>query len=181
MSTLVALGRRWCWLMLGFFLGLVVIAQVKHPIPSRTRQLSTVAPMVLRLKAWESRSPPNLVRNLSKYLSTMFNTKQPPFGAAFLCLGGSADDTQRCNLDSKLSATGPVCFQCDCELGNPMYGCAHRFSTLHLRRDCNPLTRRIRTAVGNNGFPLAKPKTQISANANRHRPRTLCHKFLLYS
>ena len=46
-----------------FFLGLVVIAQVKHPIPSRTRQLSTVAPMVLRLKTWESRSPPNLVRN----------------------------------------------------------------------------------------------------------------------
>ena len=43
------------------FLGLVVIAQAKHPVPSRTRQLSAVAPMVLRLKAWESRSPPNLV------------------------------------------------------------------------------------------------------------------------
>jgi hypothetical protein len=42
------------------FFGLVVIAQVKHPVPSRTRQLSTVAPMVLRLKAWESRSLPNL-------------------------------------------------------------------------------------------------------------------------
>ena len=40
----------------------MVIARVKHPIPSRTRQLSTVAPMVLRLKAWESRSLPDLKR-----------------------------------------------------------------------------------------------------------------------
>ena len=29
-----------------------------HPIPSRTRSLSPLAPMVLRLKAWESRSLP---------------------------------------------------------------------------------------------------------------------------
>ena len=46
-----------------FFLGLVVIARAKHPVPSRTRPLSAVAPMVLRLKTWESRSPPNLERN----------------------------------------------------------------------------------------------------------------------
>ena len=53
----------------GFFLGLVVIARAKHPIPSRTRPLSAVAPMVLRLKTWESRSPPNLKRNprISQY------------------------------------------------------------------------------------------------------------------
>ena len=51
-----------------FFLGLVVIARAKHPIPSRSRQLSAVAPMVLRLKTWESRSPPNLTRNTT-YLS----------------------------------------------------------------------------------------------------------------
>ena len=44
------------------FFGLVVIAQAKHPVPSRTRPLSAVAPMVLRLKTWESRSPPNLKR-----------------------------------------------------------------------------------------------------------------------
>ena len=41
----------------------MIIAQVKHPAPSRTWQLSTVAPMVLRLKAWESRSSPNLTKN----------------------------------------------------------------------------------------------------------------------
>ena len=46
-----------------FFPGLVVIARAKHPIPSRSRQLSAVAPMVLHLKVWESRSPPNLIRN----------------------------------------------------------------------------------------------------------------------
>ena len=51
--------------MLCFFFGLVVIARAKHPIPSRTRQLSAVAPMVLRLKTWESRSPPNLKRDIS--------------------------------------------------------------------------------------------------------------------
>src|SRR5690606_7604284 len=48
-----------------FLPGLVVIARAKHPIPSRTRPLSAVAPMVLRLKTWESRSPPNLARNIN--------------------------------------------------------------------------------------------------------------------
>ena len=52
----------------GGFPGLVAIARAKHPVPSRTRTLSAVAPMVLRLKTWESRSPPNLKNplNLSK-------------------------------------------------------------------------------------------------------------------
>jgi hypothetical protein len=47
--------------------GLVVIALAKLPIPSRTRPISAITPMVLRLKTWESRSPPNLTsdRNLS--------------------------------------------------------------------------------------------------------------------
>ena len=49
----------------GYFLGLVVIATAKHPIPSRTRPLRAVTPMVLRLKTWESRSPPNLKRDTS--------------------------------------------------------------------------------------------------------------------
>jgi hypothetical protein len=42
------------------FAGLVVLARAKHPIPSRTRPLSAAAPMVLRPKTRESRSPPNL-------------------------------------------------------------------------------------------------------------------------
>ncbi len=52
----------------------MAIARAKHPIPSRTRQLSAVAPMVLRLKTWESRSPPNLERNATKNLSTKKTT-----------------------------------------------------------------------------------------------------------
>jgi hypothetical protein len=53
--------------LIKFYLGLVIIAPMKHPIPSRTRQLSMVAPMVLQLKLWESRSSPILGRIL--YLS----------------------------------------------------------------------------------------------------------------
>lgn len=49
-----------------FFSGLVAIARAKHPIPSRSRKLSAAAAMVLRLKTWESSSPPNLTRNTQK-------------------------------------------------------------------------------------------------------------------
>jgi hypothetical protein len=49
----------------GLFSGLVVIAGVKLPIPSRTRPISAPTPMVLRLKTWESRSPPDLKRDTS--------------------------------------------------------------------------------------------------------------------
>ena len=45
------------------FSGLVVIASTKLPIPSRTRPISVPTPMVLRLKTWESRSPPDLTRD----------------------------------------------------------------------------------------------------------------------
>ena len=41
--------------------GLVAIARAKHPAPFRTRSLSAEALMVLRLKAWESKSLPNLI------------------------------------------------------------------------------------------------------------------------
>ena len=60
---------------------------MKHPIPSRTRQLSTVAPMVLRLKTWESRSPPNLVRTSQVSLSSMtLFFLPPPLGRFFRVL-----------------------------------------------------------------------------------------------
>ena len=42
--------------------------------------------MVLRLKAWESRSPPNLVRNQT-YLSTMLETKSAALRGGFFVLG----------------------------------------------------------------------------------------------
>ena len=43
----------------------MVIAGIKLPIPSRTRPISVLTPMVLRLKTWESRSPPDLKRDIS--------------------------------------------------------------------------------------------------------------------
>src|SRR4051794_17631656 len=42
------------------FVDLVVLPGGPHPIPFRTRSLSPPGPMVLRLKARESRSPPGL-------------------------------------------------------------------------------------------------------------------------
>src|SRR5437868_12641054 len=44
------------------FVDLVVLPGGPHPIPFRTRSLSPPGPMVLRLKARESRSPPGLPR-----------------------------------------------------------------------------------------------------------------------
>src|SRR4051812_1745639 len=42
------------------FAGLVALAWGLNPIPFRTRPLNPSAPMVLSLKAWESRSLPGL-------------------------------------------------------------------------------------------------------------------------
>src|SRR5271168_1674556 len=42
------------------FVDLVVLPEGPHPIPFRTRSLSPPGPMVLRLKARESRSSPGL-------------------------------------------------------------------------------------------------------------------------
>ena len=57
------------------FSGLVVIASAKLPIPSRTRPISAPTPMVLRLKTWESRSPPDLKRDSS--LKTIAKPRSP--------------------------------------------------------------------------------------------------------
>jgi hypothetical protein len=55
----------------------VAIARAKHPAPFRTRPLSAVALMVLRLKAWESKSPPNLIKTHQK-ISLINDYKNPP-------------------------------------------------------------------------------------------------------
>ena len=44
-----------------WFDDLVIIAKVSHPIPFRTRPLNPFALMVLRLKARESKSSPDLL------------------------------------------------------------------------------------------------------------------------
>ena len=65
------------------FPGLVTMARAKHPVPSRTRPLSALAPMVLRLKTWESRSLPGLERFSFLYLSHEVFPKDPPHWRAF--------------------------------------------------------------------------------------------------
>jgi hypothetical protein len=51
------------------FVDLVVIPEGPHPIPFRTRSLSLFGPMVLRLKARESRSPPGLQSGCGTFIS----------------------------------------------------------------------------------------------------------------
>ena len=65
--------------------GLVVTARGKLPIPSRTRTIRPVAPMVLQLKLWESRSPPILKPSSS--LNNVSIKKGRPIRAAFFVSG----------------------------------------------------------------------------------------------
>jgi hypothetical protein len=51
---------------------------VPHPIPSRTRSLSSPGPMVLRLKAWESRSLPGLHDAPDEETPSFISTGPPP-------------------------------------------------------------------------------------------------------
>ena len=48
-------------------MSLVIIAKGQYPIPYRTRKSSPSAPMVLCLKAWESRTLPG-----NKYFKLLF-------------------------------------------------------------------------------------------------------------
>ena len=66
------------------FAGPVVIAGSLHPIPSRTRSLKSPALMVLRLKAWESKSPPGLQSRFDP--SSIFSTAL--LSAVFFVPGG---------------------------------------------------------------------------------------------
>ena len=72
------------------FAGLVVRARAKHPIPSRTRPLSAAAPMVLRLKTRESRSPPNLKSARPRPLFSPIRPAAPRARANPLPRGGAA-------------------------------------------------------------------------------------------
>lgn len=89
------------------FLGLVVIAQAKHPVPSRTRQLSAVAPMVLRLKAWESRSPPNLVSlPISLETMTISHRTKPDADGRWIAQGASKTSLKCRGMEQLGSSSG---------------------------------------------------------------------------
>ena len=89
-----------------FLLGLVVIARAKHPIPSRTRQLSAAAPMVLHLKMWESRSPPNLVRN-TKPVSLNDDPRKPHLRGREIGAGWSSPVARQAH-NLKVTGSNPV-------------------------------------------------------------------------
>jgi hypothetical protein len=58
------------------FADLVALPGVPHPIPFRTRSLSPPGPMVLRLKARESRSPPGPPKGYQPQVQTLHTISQ---------------------------------------------------------------------------------------------------------
>ena len=90
-----------------FCIDRVVIARGPHPIPSRTRSLSLSAPMVLCLKARESRSPPGLYKTCHAILQrrhalpSLLKRKMPYWSAnrAF-CVLMRQDFEKRLNLNT---------------------------------------------------------------------------------
>ena len=67
----------------------VVIAKVSHPIPFRTRTLNPFAPMVLCLKARESRSLPGLLNIIRNEFFLLQVFKPPAFAGGFFINGSS--------------------------------------------------------------------------------------------
>lgn len=61
----------------------MVIAKVSHPIPFRTRTLNPFAPMVLCLKARESRSLPGLLNIIWNEFFLLQVFKPPAFAGGF--------------------------------------------------------------------------------------------------
>ena len=84
-------GRRWpLGLARRLAVLLVVIAARSHPIPSRTRKLSSPAPMVLYGRPWESRTPPALcpLREEGAFylgLQQVLGSKSSPWAPRRLC------------------------------------------------------------------------------------------------
>src|SRR5438067_7819616 len=82
------------------FAGLVVIAGEFHPIPFRTRPLKPPAPMVLRLKTRESRSPPGLP-NTESYPPSQ-NKKPRAFARGFFVSAPASQRPHRVSFASLL-------------------------------------------------------------------------------
>ena len=85
------------------FVDLVVLPGGPHPIPFRTRSLSPSGPMVLRLKARESRSPPGLPR---RYAQHPQNPSQSQPSSGFAAGWSSPVARQAHNL--KVTGSNPV-------------------------------------------------------------------------
>jgi hypothetical protein len=78
---------------------------VKNPIPFRTRPLNPSAPMVLSLKAWESRSPPGPPSACRPRDQTVFSL--PPVGWPG-CDAGWSSPVARQAHNLKVTGSNPV-------------------------------------------------------------------------
>ena len=82
------------------------MSEVPHPIPSRTRSLSPPEPMVLCLKAWESRSPPGLPGGYLCNVALHELSRTPSFTLPFAAGWSSPVARQAHNL--KVAGSNPA-------------------------------------------------------------------------
>ena len=91
------------------FVDLVALPEGPHPIPFRTRSLSPRGPMVLRLKARESRSSPGLPRGCIRSTTLHHDTfirRHDPLAATFDAGWSSPVARQAHNL--KVIGSNPI-------------------------------------------------------------------------
>ena len=94
------------------FADLVAMPRSPHPIPSRTRSLSSSGPMVLRLKARESRSPPGLPNgsnhhNQSPSISRSQRRTSNPLRSIAIAAGWSSPVARQAH-NLKVTGSNPV-------------------------------------------------------------------------
>ena len=118
-----------------FFAGLVAFAQRQDPIPSRTRPSNAEAPMVLRLKTWESRSPPGPLRT---FLSTTCQNIAAGWSSPVarqahnLKAAGSNPAPATKNTKPRCSSIGAFFVRFSCPLGTHLsISCKARLWSLH--------------------------------------------------
>src|ERR1700677_3536711 len=90
------------------FVDLVAIPEGPHPIPFRTRSLSPPGPMVLRLKARESRSPPGLPKGCVRSLGRSGSDLDPIFTPLSLFAAGWSSPVARQAHNLKVIGSNPI-------------------------------------------------------------------------
>src|SRR5476651_1710552 len=89
------------------FVDLVALPEGPHPIPFRTRSLSPPGPMVLRLKARESRSPPGLPRGCA-YQTTGLSDPSSRYTLRYSFAAGWSSPVARQAHNLKVTGSNPV-------------------------------------------------------------------------
>ena len=153
------------------FPGLVVIARAKHPIPSRTRPLSAAAPMVLRPKTRESRSPPNLKspRNRSLHDPPTPDTIRP---AGQRLGAGWSSPVARQAHNLKVAGSNPAPATNDTDTPEAKAAGVFAFCGVALRRPLDPVQDRPQVAAEQPSIaPRSGPASARSCRSARAGPR----------